>query len=138
MEQRELIERLLSFEPDKDSRRSCLTMALKAARKYTGRDCTGKDIKGLIDDDIFNEDRFHSEYFSGLVLYLILLEQIGCLFKEIGYEEKNKTNGIKIALENFSIFKDEPEKIKAIVGLRNSLAHNFSLANEKHLCINSA
>jgi hypothetical protein len=113
------------------SRRSCLIMALKSARKHTGRDIkTGKDISGLINEDVFDNNLYHSEYFTGLAVYLILLEQIGLIFCKVGYKDGKKTNGIQIALENFS--RLNRGQIKALRALRNSLAHNFGLALAKN------
>ena len=80
--------------------------------------------------DVFDNDLYHSEYFTGLAVYLILLDQIGLIFCKVGYKAGKKTNGIQIALENFS--RLDGEDIKALRALRNSLAHNFGLATAKN------
>ncbi len=112
---------------------SCLCMALKSGRKHTGRDIkTGKDIRGLINDEVWDNNLFHSEYFTGLTTYLILLEQIGSVFMKVGYDVKDKKNGILIALDNFCNQKLTEDQIYAISALRNSLVHNFGLASQNY------
>lgn len=122
------IEDFLNIKDSGKEIRSCLTMALRSARKHTGRDInTGKDILGLLTEENVVNDIYYAEYFTGLTVYLILLDQIGCIFKKVGYKEGQKTNGIQIALENFSTLN--PDQIKALRALRNSLTHNFGLTS---------
>lgn len=131
LEENHIIKDLLSLKVTKDGSRSCLTMALKSARRHTGRNPFTADFtNSLVNDEIFESDSLHSEYFTGLTIYLILLEQIGCIFKKKGYNEGAKSNGIRIALENFS--KSDKDLINAIRALRDSLVHNFGLTNSEN------
>lgn len=128
-----LMRLILGLEED-EIRKSNFMMALKSARRLTGRnplDGTAKCIDdmrfNLLDIDKEDDQPTDEKMMIGLTMYLILLDLIGCLF-----ERKDKSveckNGVKRALTLFS--KLEPSKIEAIKDLRNSLAHNFGLATE--------
>lgn len=126
----EIKEFLESFL-DENNLYSTLIMALRSARKHTGANIfTGTPEKGLYTEEILGNSLYVSEYFTGITLYLILLEQIGILFckkdKDIGGLE----NGIKVALKSFSSLSSN--QINAILALRNTLAHNFGLATVKN------
>lgn len=100
---------------------------------YEARELSGRNFKtGIYDNS--DLDDFDSKYylynsrrFNGLFLYLILLEVIGSLVNL--KSNPNSQNGIKRALTLFSD-KIIEENHPAIVGLRNSLAHRFSLSTE--------
>ena len=114
-------------------------MALKSARYHTGRNIeTGQriDQAGGIPieyanrDDIIENNLCNAEVCCGLILYLILLDLIGCLFGKRTGVKCNGRNGIERALKAFSKLGDK--EIRAIVYLRNTLAHNFGLATEEN------
>lgn len=71
---------------------------------------------------------FNEELFTGLTMYLILLDQIGCIFAKNDKIDKTHKSGIKYALSCFSDFSEE--ECEAIYALRCSMAHNFGLATE--------
>lgn len=114
------------------SRKSCLILALQSARFHFGRD--KKSGKGNIADFYFRQkimtekeenvqlDRTEDEVdlFSGLILYLVVLEQLGTIFIN-----KN-TNGILGILKLYAsdLLREERNAIK---NLRNSLVHNHGL-----------
>lgn len=100
---------------------------------YEARELSGRNIKtGNFDNS--NLDDFAAKYylyisrrFNGLFLYLLLLEVIGSLINNKLHPSSQ--NGIKRALEMFSD-KIIGENQSIIIGLRNSLAHRFSLCTE--------
>lgn len=103
-----LIGGILGLRNTKGIFRSTLIMALKSARYHTGRDInTGKDNLGLLKDEIFDNDLWHSEYFTGLVNYLIILDQIGSLFARRGYEGKLIPNSIQKTLDCYTALSSE-------------------------------
>lgn len=113
-------------------RLSSITLLLKGARKLFGCDIvTGKYEMLELNEENFNLVTYHSFQFSGLINYLIFLEQIGSIFKPKGSPTSSKSNGINNALNYFSILNDQG-KINGIVSLRNSLVHRFGLATEKN------
>lgn len=131
-----LMEWILGLCPEPEGRKSCLMMALKSARYHTGRDInTGKTGGSLemrcnvnMRNEILENGMEDAEMFTGLTLYVILLEQIGTLF---GNKEEPKaikrilqTTGNKIPLGL------NKEQTVAVNDLRNTLAHNFGLATE--------
>lgn len=124
---------------DKESdRTSCFMMALRSARYHMGRNIeTGEsyDNAGGTPVDFANRDSlvehwmFDEEIFTGLVMYLILLDQIGCIFAKVGIVLQKKESGVKYALKCFSNFSNKERE--AIYALRCTLAHNFGLTTEK-------
>lgn len=130
-----MIDTLLGIKKE-NNRKSCLIMAIRSARYLTGRDLkTGhaKDIREmrinvLMKDDVTNYWIEEELFFSGIVMYLIVLDSIGCIFEQVG-EKPFQGNGIKKALKMFSSLT--VEEIDACIDLRNTLAHNFGLATEK-------
>jgi hypothetical protein len=76
------------------------------------------------------EERYHSSLLLGLTNYLIILELIGSVFKLKNNDDNYTKDGIEYALKLYT--KLGNEKIKGIKALRNSLTHNFSLANNSH------
>lgn len=99
---------------------------LRGARKFSGRDITtGHYVAGELNEDNFEEQTFHSNQFAGLINYLILLEQLGNIFK-LTTRGLMTSNGIHRTLKYFSGLSDP--QIFALRALRNSLAHNYGLA----------
>lgn len=99
---------------------SVLILVRKTARFLIGNNLnTGENERLNINEFIFENNLYHS-FFSGIMGYFTLLDQLGCIF-----EEKQP---IRNVLKKYSgIPKKEQE---ALVGLRNCLAHNYGLANK--------
>ncbi|MEQ8909387.1 MAG: hypothetical protein RIC95_09355 [Vicingaceae bacterium] len=127
---------LKKYEEFKEEGRSSnLIIALRGARKLTGRDIkTGKLLSKKESLNKMNQDfkdgTYHSSLFLGLVNYLIILDLIGSLFSK-QTANKQRKNGLENALENFTVLKKEEKD--AIKELRNSLAHNFGLGQPKNI-----
>ncbi len=132
-----LMKFILGLEKGQN-RKSSFIMALKSARYCMGRDIeTGKSFDDeaggipavyamrdvIVDNWMFDEARF-----MGMTMYLILLDQMGCVFALKDKIADRNESGVKYALECFSnMSKDECD---AIYALRCTLAHNFGLATE--------
>jgi len=129
----EFITRLLDInQPMSDNpvRFSTIVLLIKGARKLSGCNIiTGKYEMNEINEESFSDLTYHSFQYTGLINYLILLEQLGGIFKPINKDKIEQTNGIFCSLKYFTNL--EENKIKAIKALRNSLAHKFGLATEK-------
>jgi hypothetical protein len=127
-----LIDKFLDFNQPMESapdRFSTLVFLLKSGRKLSGRDLTtGAYVGSEFNHQNFIDGTYYSFQFSGLISYLILLEQVGSIFKPT-QELATKEMPIKKALKYFSDI--DPAKIDSIVALRNSMAHKFGLATEK-------
>jgi len=105
-------------------RYSTLSLLLKGARKLSGRDLkTGEYIGEKLSKQNIEDGTDRSFLFTGLMNYLIFLEQIGTIFNENPREKNNK---IRVALKNFSSLTNK--KINAVIALRNSFVHNYGLA----------
>lgn len=120
-----------------EGRESNFQMALKSARLHTGRNVdtgvassmTEMECNLRMKNEVQENQLCNSELFTGLTMYLILLEQIGSIFKRTDIEiTEGDKEGIKYAMRMFSTLANE--EIKAINGLRNNLAHNFGLASD--------
>lgn len=131
-----LMKLILGLCPETEHRKSCLMMALQSARYQTGRDIKTGKVAGVSEmllnvnmhDEVLENGMEEAEMFTGLTLYLILLEQMGILFGKT-----DKGNGIKRILNtvgNKISSGLNKEQIDAICDLRNTLAHNFGLATE--------
>jgi len=126
------IEKLLETEQPMDNnptRLSTLILLLKSARHLSGRNLKNGDyeMNELTEENFINQT-YHSFQLSGLLNYLILLEQIGSIFTPLKKNIITNSNGIYRALTYFSNLGDtEKQSIKA---LRNSLAHSFGLATD--------
>ena len=119
-----------------ERRISTLWIALKQARKIVGRIIESgilldEKMSIGINEEIMNEGRYHSCLLLGLTNYLIILDLIGSVFKLKNLTKSHSPDGIIHALKNFNSL--DVEKIKAIKALRNSLTHNFGLANKSHI-----
>lgn len=99
---------------------SVLILVRKTARFLIGNNLnTGENEHLNINEFIFENNLYHS-FFSGIMGYFTLLDQLGCIFCE--------KQPIRNVLKKYSgIPKKEQE---ALVGLRNCLAHNYGLANK--------
>jgi len=114
-------------------RHSCIIILLKSARYGSGRDLlTGEYKEPGYNMDGFEEGLFYPHKFSGLISYLIFLEQIGSLFKNASVAENIEIGkeGIDRALLYFGGI-DDAEIRNPIIALRNSMAHRFGLATQK-------
>lgn len=122
------IKEILEMNPERE-RQYTFMLCLRTARFLLGCDLeTGKYKQENLNEEIFVEKKLYiSNILSGLANYLIFLETIGTIFKPKSEPINNKENGIHKALSYFSNDLDE-NQIVAIRTLRNSLAHNFSLA----------
>jgi hypothetical protein len=108
---------------------STLAILIRGARKLTGRNLsTGVYEMNEINFDNITDQTYFPFQFSGLINYLIFLEQIGSIFKPKNAIPIIRTNGIFCALTYFSnLGNNEKEVVKA---LRDSLTHKFGLATE--------
>ena len=99
---------------------SVLILVRKTARFLIGNNLnTGENEHLNINEFIFENNLYHS-FFSGIMGYFTLLDQLGCIFFE--------KQPIRNVLKKYSgIPKKE---LEALVGLRNCLAHNYGLANK--------
>mgnify|MGYP001245680062 CR=1 FL=1 len=136
----DLMRIILGLEKE-EGRESNFQMALKSARLHTGRNVdtgvassmTEMECNLRMKNEVQENQLYNSELFTGLTIYLILLEQIGSMFKRTGLETiKGYEKGIKYSLYMFSTFtiEEDKDKIDAINCLRNNLAHNFGLASD--------
>lgn len=134
MENLEFIEKFIDINQpmsENPNRFSTLGILLRGARDLSGRNPSD----GTYDMNEFSVKNFenrtiHSNLFTGLINYLIFLEQLGSIFKKNG-SVSQRTNGILLALEDFSPLPLSEEKIFAIKTLRNCLTHGYGLATKK-------
>lgn len=117
--------------PDTPTRFSTIALLLKGSRKLFGCDLeTGEYKMNELNEENILDQTYHSFQFTGLINYLILLEQLGSIFKPKNITSIKQTNGIFCALKFFTSLSEE--KIKAVKSLRNSLTHKFGLATERN------
>lgn len=140
MEQVEFIKKLLEINQPMSknpTRFSTIALLLKSSRKLFGCNLSsGIYEMNEIYQENFTDQTYQAFQFSGLINYLIFLDQIGSIFKSKNTMKSNKTNSIFCSLKYFSILEDS--KIDAIVALRNCLTHKFGLATEKSKKPNSS
>ncbi len=130
-----MIRTILGLKQVKN-RKSCLLMAIRSARYLTGRDViTGKalgigemEYNVLKKDEVQTHQLYNEHFFTGIAMYLIALDCIGCLFENTTIKPVDDNNSIVRALESFSALKNK--EIEAVKDLRNTLAHNYGLATE--------
>lgn len=79
-------------------------------------------------DEVQTHQLYNEHFFTGIAMYLIALDCIGCLFENTTIKPVDDNNSIVRALESFSALKNK--EIEAVKDLRNTLAHNFGLATE--------
>ena len=134
MTEKAFIQKLIDINQPMETsptRYSTLALLLRGGRRLSGYNIKTGIYKQLeFYDENFLDQTFHSFQFTGLINYLIFLEQIGSLFqpKKSDKNPSDKTNGINCALSYFSVLDDQ--KIAAIRALRNSLTHKFGLATQ--------
>ena len=132
MTEHEFVTRFLDInQPMEETigRHSTLILLLRSARSLSGRNVhTGVYEGNEFTVENFTGGTYLSFQYSGLISYLIFLEQIGSIFRPSQAATIKKTAIFK-ALKYFGQLPEE--KINAIVGLRNSVAHKFGLATEK-------
>lgn len=123
---KEFILSLLDTNNDMpENRKSVIAISLRTARHLCGNDLVdGNYNYGDLRDDIFDNKLYYS-YISGIAQYLIVLEQMGCIFSFSGNPKENK---IKQILKYSELLNKE--EINALVSLRHALLHNFSLATK--------
>ena len=117
--QNELLNTISELLDDRNIN-SVLILVRKTARFLIGNNLnTGENERLNINEFIFENNLYHS-FFSGIMGYFTLLDQLGCIF--------GQKQPIRNVLKKYSgIPKKEQE---ALVGLRNCLAHNYGLANK--------
>ena len=135
-----ILKLILGFSKD-ERRKSTLQLALTEARHLIGFDISKKSIQRIdfefrnpIDpdedakSDCFNtRDKGVCDVFTALILYLVALDQLGHVFIN---NKKNVKICDLLKLSNVSQFKDR-RILNAVKNFRNSLCHNFGLANNK-------
>ncbi|HEY5370510.1 MAG TPA: hypothetical protein VIJ75_16115 [Hanamia sp.] len=135
MTDQEFLARLLDLNQpmtETPTRFSTIALLLRGGRKLFGCDlASGEYERNELNIENFENQTYHSFQFSGLINYLIFLEQVGSIFKPKNSIRINKTNGIFCSLKYFSSLSDE-NKINSIKALRNSLTHKFGLATERN------
>lgn len=142
-----VIKFILGLDEGKNSnRKSTLRLALEQARHLIGFDRTKSISNGQFkarnfyveaelcekcnDCEIKNKHcSDESDLFAALTLYFIALDQLGDLF---GDATENKSVKISSILKKTKLKEFEDENVRsAIESLRNSLCHNFGLANNR-------
>ncbi|REC40268.1 hypothetical protein [Chryseobacterium sp. 5_R23647] len=108
---------------------SVIINLLRGARYLCGADLDTGEYKLINLGFSVENNLYHSFSFSGILNYLILLEQIGTLVEPKIKSENTDEKAIKRALFYFSNL-DKEERI-ILAQLRNCLAHRFSLSTEK-------
>ena len=112
------------------NRFSTIILLLRSSRKLFGCDLkTGIYNKNELNEENYENETYQSFQFTGLINYLILLEQFGSIFKPKNQLKIKEKNGIFCSLKYYSSLSID--QIETIRSLRNSLAHKFGLATEK-------
>lgn len=110
-------------DPTRVSKCSCLGLALRDARRVTGRDDLGAIRRP---EDVGT--------WAGAIVYLCVLDQLGSAVRREGLDSeregrlREKQNSFKRCLVQFSQLGDD--EINALWALRNAFAHNFSLVSK--------
>lgn len=132
MFEQKLMALILGKEQD-DKRKSSFIMALRSARFLVGKnpDRNESDFgdleMDLLKHDVVGENKILNEMIlTGVVMHLMLLDLVGSLFKRSDSLEDSGRNHIIHALTDFSDVDIEYKD--SVRCLRNTLAHNFSLA----------
>ena len=136
MNNERMIEQLLEIKQTNNAyKQSTIIACLKSARFLCSNGLLVDDYsKDEIIEFVFENGLYHSNVFSGVIFYLIFLDQVGNVFKpknktEITNKTKIKGSEIHKALKYFSTLNDT--EIGILRELRNSLVHQFSLATDK-------
>jgi len=126
MVEKEFVKKAIANIEIETNRYSILNLAVRDARLITGRNIdTGKLLQNEFLVNKMGEplDQYS---FIGIINYLLILDMIGNAFS-IKQFTTTKTTSIYKSLKQFSTLNDDD--IYAIIALRNSLAHNYSLVN---------
>lgn len=130
IEKKQLISLILGEETIPD-RKSTLQLALSAARSHLGLNGETPSRGTLTDlqyqryeTSLGTNVSEEADLFSGLLIYLICLEQIGVIF----CEGKDKIDAAINTFYGDAINLDK-KQVEAIRNLRNALAHSFGLIN---------
>jgi len=116
-----LIKQLLGLEKFEDNRTSTIYLSLNSARFFTKNNLFVCEFSAPELENILTEKALIYEFlFSGLLNYLIFIEQIGGL---LGLD-------IKKVIEKFFPNEFSNEEKESIYQFRNSFAHRFSLATQ--------
>lgn len=116
-----LIKQLLGIEEFEDQRISTIYLSLNSARFLTKNNLLVNEYSNTELEDILTEKALNYEFlFTGLLNYMIFIEQIGALFNL----------SIDLIVKHFFPNKFSDEELNSLKQLRNSFAHRFSLATE--------
>ena len=113
-----------------DNRESCLIIALENARILCGLDKETGEIErqDCLGSVCHENNILEKGSFIGLINYLLILDMLGAIFSK---EKVGKR--INFILEEYGGFVEEKDRV-AIYTLRNTLAHNYGLAdNDKKI-----
>ena len=135
-----VLRQILGMEPE-IGRKSTLQLALNQARKLGGviqgelvsrtqfllrkvnEEHDAKEIANTLLSSYHDEEM---DVLTSLSLYLIVLDQLGHIFGK----RSNDSNRVKDAIDAANVTsKMNEEELNAIRNLRNSINHNFGLAN---------
>lgn len=118
---KKLVNQLLGIKEFDDKRISTIYLSLNSARFFTKNNLFVCEFSAPELENILTEKALNYEFlFSGLLNYLIFIEQIGGL---LGLD-------IKKVIEKFFPKEFSNEEKESIYQFRNSFAHRFSLATE--------
>lgn len=108
---------------DSSGRISTFNLALSDARKLMGRDTT----TGRPDPAV--QTPFSS--WGGIVLYLVLLEQIGKSLRPLHGRPAKSEKPLETAIRQFAPGATTKKDRQALYGLRCAFAHEFGLVNDR-------
>ena len=116
-----LIKQLLGIEEFEGLRISTIYLSLNSARFLTKNNLLVHEYSNTELEDILTEKTLNYEFlFTGLLNYMIFIEQIGALFNL----------PIDLIVKHFFPNKFSDEELNSLKQFRNSFAHRFSLATE--------
>ena len=124
MDNKNFIKDFVSERYIEEKRESCLMVALQNARILSRRDKEGNFLSIEVAEKLDELIDFNS--FIGLVNYLIILDMIGVVFTNTVEVGKR----IDEVLQEFGNINCEKDR-QAICSLRNCLAHNYGLVDNK-------
>ena len=116
-----LIKQLLGIEKFENQRISTIYLSLNSARFLTKNNLLVTEYSNNELEDALTEKAMNYEFlFSGLLNYLIFIEQIGGLFNL----------SIDLVVKHFFSNRFSDEQLNSLKQFRHSFAHRFSLATE--------
>lgn len=139
-EKQKILRVILGIEITND-RKSTLQLAITQAHRIMGLDKGDMasyysftqrkskdetDVEKIADTFLLSSQDEEMDILTALSLYLIVLDQLGHIF---GEQEEKISNRIAKALEKSEICTLSQSEMQAIADLRNSINHNFGLAN---------